>query len=279
VAVITVIATQWFGLDRSFRAEEKSASPGAVTTPAPLSTEESIRRFQLSDKRLRVELVAAEPQIQDPVAAQFDEDGRLWVVEMGDYPYGPKPGDPPQSKIKILDDRDGDGQFETATVFADGLLFVTELQPWKGGAIVTLAGEVAYFRDGDGDGRADQRETWFRGFAQENSQLRANHPRLGLDGWIYVSNGLRGGSAANVRRPDDPTVPLAGKDFRFHPVTFAGEAITGVGQFGLTFDDFGNRFICSNRNPLMHVVLEDRYIRRNPNYAPSAARHDVALAA
>ena len=261
-------------LPGSMIADEK---PPAIS--APRSIEESLKLFRLSDQRLRIEPVAAEPEVMDPVAAQFDEDGRLWVVEMGDYPHGPADGETPKSRIKILEDRDGDGRYETAAVFADKLLFVTELQPWKGGVIVTLAGEVVYLRDTDNDGKADQRETWYRGFAQENSQLRANHPRLGLDGWIYVSNGLRGGAVSNVRIPDAPAIPLAGKDFRFHPTTFACEAITGVGQFGLTFDDYGNRFICSNRNPLMHVVLEERYLQRNPKYAPPAARHDVAKAA
>ncbi|MGE0760362.1 MAG: PVC-type heme-binding CxxCH protein, partial [Pirellulaceae bacterium] len=235
-------------------------------------------QLRLADDRLQVELVAVEPQVIDPVAAQFDENGRLWVVEMRDYPHGPPAGKEPQSQIKILQDQDGDGRFESMQVFADHLLFVTELLPWKGGAIVTLAGEVVYMKDTDGDGRADQRETWYRGFAQENSQLRANHPRLGLDGWVYVSNGLRGGTVVDARRPDAPPVPLAGKDFRFHPRTFDYEAITGAGQFGLSFDDFGNRYICSNRNPLMHVVLEERYIQRNPLYAPPAARHDVGRA-
>lgn len=254
------------------------ASESANRADGPLSPEESLRAFQLSDERLRIELVAAEPEVIDPVAMQFDAAGRLWVVEMGDYPFGPAPGQPPKSRIKLLQDNDRDGRFESAQIFADQLLFVTELQPWQDGLIVTMAGEVAFLRDKDGDGRMDERETWYRGFAQENSQLRANHPRLGLDGWIYVSNGLRGGAVANPRQPDQPAVPLAGMDFRFHPRTQAFEAITGVGQFGLTFDDFGNRFICSNRNPLMHVVLEERFIDRNPRYAPPAARHDVGLA-
>ncbi|MGE3781002.1 MAG: hypothetical protein AB7F89_27685, partial [Pirellulaceae bacterium] len=134
----------------------------------PLSPDEALGQLRLADDRLQVELVAVEPQVIDPVAAQFDENGRLWVVEMRDYPHGPPAGKEPQSQIKILQDQDGDGRFESMQVFADHLLFVTELLPWKGGAIVTLAGEVVYMKDTDGDGRADQRETWYRGFAQEN---------------------------------------------------------------------------------------------------------------
>src|SRR5438067_712343 len=94
---------------------------------SPLSPEESLKHFQL-DPLLTIELVAAEPQVIDPVAMRFDEDGRLWVAEMRDYPLGPrvptKKSDgkrtekdaEPLSQIKILEDKDGDGRYETATV-------------------------------------------------------------------------------------------------------------------------------------------------------------------
>lgn len=244
---------------------------------SPLSPEDSLNHFKLLDG-LRMELVASEPQVIDPVAIRFDENGRMWVVEMRDYPHGPAEGEDPRSVIKTLEDRDGDGVFEHMQVFADKLLFVTGVQPWRGGVIVTMAGEVAYMKDTDGDGRSDVKETWYKGFAQENSQLRANHPQFGLDNHIYISNGLRGGSVVDVRKPDSKVVELNGKDFRFDPTSFEFEALTGVGQFGLTFDDYGNRFVCSNRNPLKHIVLEDRDIARNPSYAPPTAVHDVAAA-
>jgi len=253
------------------------AQEATAQVAGPLSPEDSLKHFKLLDG-LRMEIVASEPQVIDPVAVQFDENGRMWVVEMRDYPHGPAEGEEPRSVIKTLEDRDGDGVFEHVQVFADKLLFVTGVQPWRGGVIVTMAGEVAYMKDTDGDGRSDVRESWYKGFAQENSQLRANHPQFGLDNHIYISNGLRGGSVVDARQPDSKVVALNGKDFRFDPTSFEFEALTGVGQFGLTFDDFGNRFVCSNRNPLIHIVLEDRYIARNPAYAPPAAIHDVAAA-
>jgi putative membrane-bound dehydrogenase-like protein len=256
------------------------AQQDATEKPAfesPLTPDESLQHFKLLSG-LRMELVASEPEVIDPVAVRFDEFGRMWVVEMRDYPHGPAEGEEPRSMIKMLEDRDGDGRFEHVQVFADKLLFVTGVQPWRGGVIVTMAGEVAYMRDTDGDGKADERETWYTGFAQENSQLRANHPRFGLDNHIYISNGLRGGTVVDARKEDSQPVALNGKDFRFHPETFAYEALTGVGQFGLTFDDYGNRFVCSNRNPLIHIVLEDRYIARNASYAPPTVVHDVAKA-
>lgn len=242
----------------------------------PIEPAESLKHFRL-EEGLKIELVAAEPDVIDPVAVRFDEDGRMWVVEMRDYPHGPAEGEQPQSQIKILEDADGDGRFEKVTVFADHLLFVTGVQPWRGGAFVTLAGRVAYMKDTDGDGRADLDETWYTGFAQENTQLRANHPRLGIDGRIYIANGLRGGSVVDARKPGKP-LPISGMDFRFDPLTRSFEAVSGVGQFGLTFDAFGNRFTVSNRNPLKHIVLEDRYLKRNPHVAVPAVYHDVAAA-
>src|SRR5947209_7440265 len=104
------------------------ASPRAQ----PLSPEQARAAFKVP-AGLHVELVACEPQIESPVAMAFDEDGRLLVVEMLDYPNGPAPGKPPEGRIKLLEDRDGDGRYETATVFADKLLYANGLLPWKGG--------------------------------------------------------------------------------------------------------------------------------------------------
>src|SRR5262245_23029488 len=90
------------------------------TTPLPV--EKALAGFRV-DPGLRIEPAASEPQVESPVAMAFDEDGRMWVVEMLDYPNGPAPGRPPQGRVKVLEDRDGDGRFETARIFADKLLF------------------------------------------------------------------------------------------------------------------------------------------------------------
>ena len=274
--------------------------PQTPLPKGPLSPEESLKHFVLADSNLQIEIVAAEPEVIDPVAIQFDEHGRLWVVELSDYPNGPEPGKPPMSRIKLLEDKDGDGRFETAHIFADKLLFATGVQPWDGGVIVTLAGEVAYFKDTDGDHKADVRETWFTGFAQANPQLRANHPTFGPDGWIYVANGLRGGNVIGVKKdwrlgtparpsdksnseesgksaqpPEPQPVSLTGRDFKFDPLTGRYEAISGNGQFGMTFDAWGNRFVCDNRHPCRHVIFEEDFIKRCPHVAFPAVVHDV----
>jgi glucose/arabinose dehydrogenase len=144
-----------------------------TSPPLGPSPDDVLTSFQ-HDPAVRVELAAAEPVVVDPVALCFDEAGRLFVAEMGDYPVGP--GDDPQavSRIKLLSDTDGDGHYESAQVFADNLSFVTGLTPWQNGLVVTLAGEVCWLADTDGDGQADTRESWFQGFTEENTQLRAN---------------------------------------------------------------------------------------------------------
>ena len=151
-----------------------------------MAAQDSLQYLQLAPG-LRAELVASEPLVTDPVAVRFDAQGRMWVVEMRDYPHGPGEGEVPQCQLRVLTDEDGDGYFETSRIFADHLLFTTGIQPWKGGVIVTMAGQVAYFKDTTGDGRADLRETWYQGFVEDNSQLRANHPRFALDNHIYIA--------------------------------------------------------------------------------------------
>jgi putative membrane-bound dehydrogenase-like protein len=267
-------------------AVETSASDPAALGPSP---EDVLASFQ-HHAAVAVEIAAAEPAVRDPVAMCFDEAGRLFVAEMGDYPTGP--ADDPQavSRIVRLSDADGDGRYESRAVFADNLSFITGLTPWRGGLVVTLAGEICWLADTDGDDVVDTRERWFQGFTEDNTQLRANHPTLAPDGTFYVANGLRGGDvvAANPRwqaaSASEP-VSIRGRDFRFDawgaalaPDAAAYEAVSGNGQFGLSFDDFGTRFICSNRNPCVQIMLEEHDLRRNPAAAVEAAVHDVSPA-
>jgi len=253
------------------------------TTPLPPAV--ALKQFQTAPG-VRVELVATEPEVIDPVEIRFDERGRMWVVEMRGYPYGPPEGETPRSRIRVLEDRDGDGYFETARTFAQGLLLPTGLQPWGDGVIVTLAGRVVFLHDrqeaestnGNAKTRPDE-ELWFTGFVEQNEQLRANHPRLAPDARVYIANGLRGGAVVDHRGGEtSEPVEIRGHDVRFDPGGGGLEAISGPAQFGMTFDEFGRRYICSNRNPLMHVVLEGRPTSRNPFFALPSVLHDVAAA-
>jgi putative membrane-bound dehydrogenase-like protein len=253
---------------------QKGSGPGK-----PLSPQEAQKLFKL-DSGLRIELVACEPQIESPVAMAFDPDGRLWVVEMRDYPNGPAKGEKPMGRIRILEDKDGDGYFETSRIWADNLLFANGLLLWKDGAIVTKAPHIVHLRDTKGAGEADTIDILYEGFAAQNPQLRVSHPILGLDGCIYCANGLRGGKAvrSGPQSKEHVVVDLSGMDFKFDPVHLDKyEAITGPGQYGNAFDEWGNRFICDNRHHLRHVVMEQRYIKRNPYLAAPALVEDISV--
>ncbi|MCS7045281.1 MAG: HEAT repeat domain-containing protein [Gemmataceae bacterium] len=259
--------------------QPKQISGGPGT---PLSPVEARKLFKVAEG-LTIQLVAAEPQIESPVAMAFDPSGRLWVVEMRDYPNGPAKGQAPEGRIKVLDDTDGDGSSDL-----DGLLVANGLFLWKDGVIVTAAPHIAWLRDTDSDGKADTTEVLYEGFAAENPQLRVSNPVLGLDGFVYVANGLRGGRVRKAgarpspsRSKDAPgeVINLSGMDFRFHLLTGEHEAITGPGQFGNTFDDWGQRFVCDNRHHLRHIVLENSYIKRHPHLAAAALVNDPSVLA
>ena len=230
----------------------------------------------------KVQVIASEPLIADPVSARLDHKGRLWVVEMPDYPLGPDEGEVPSGRIKILKDRDQDGVFDQASIFADKLLFATGVQPYRDGAFVTMAGQIAFFRDHDGDDQSDESVVLFEGFAEQNQQLRANHPTLGPDGLIYVAGGLRGGSVkaidARYDRKAEP-VDLRDRDFCFDPEGGWWGSVPGKSQFGVSIDDFGRRLGCSNRNPAMMAVLTLDAVLRDPLLVGRDALHDVAYSA
>src|SRR5689334_4619217 len=226
---------------------------------SPLSPQQELATFHFADPNLTAELIAAEPDIVAPVAIAWDADGRLFVAEMTDYPSGPVSG-----RIRLLEDRDGDGRYERATVFAENIAFPNGVMPWNGGVLVTAAPDILFFKDNDGDGHADERRVLFTGFAEGNQQLRVNGLFWGLDNWIYGANGRSDG---DVRRADDPSnkkVSIRRRDFRFRPGTKQFEAISGHSQFGCAHDDWGNRFPVFNNIPIRHVVIEQRYLNHQP---------------
>ncbi len=238
------------------------ASAVAQTIP-----ERAAETFQL-EPGLRVELVAAEPLVVSPVALAFDELGRAYVAENRGYPTGPAAGEPPAGRIALLEDTNDDGQFDRRHEFATELTFPNGVLPWRGGLIVTCAPDILYLQDTDGDGRADERNVLLTGFSTAGStQLRVSHPTLGPDGWIYVTSGLTGGKISNPQQPQRPPVELKRTDLRFRPDTGEFEAADGGSQFGMTFDDGGQRFICYNRVQAQHVVTSAHYWRRNPRLA------------
>jgi putative membrane-bound dehydrogenase-like protein len=250
----------------------------------PREPAEALRSFTLQGG-FRLDLLAAEPLVMDPVAAAYDEDGRLYVVEMSDYPHveiaNDKPftenlGDPPIGRVRLLIDRDGDGVFDEGRIFADKLSWPTGIVAWKGGVFVAATPDVWYLKDTDGDHLADERRRVFTGFRKFNVQAVMNNLQWGLDHRIYGAGSSNGGTIRPVGQGEAAGVDVLRRDFRFDPATSRFEAISGGARFGNTFDDWGNRFLCDIRNPAQHVVLPARYLARNPVLPTPRALHDAA---
>ena len=248
-------------------ASRQPNAPGKVPPPADSSRlQRAMESFRI-EPGLRIELIAAEPLVVDPVALAFDENRRMYVVENRGYP-DPAEGGAPDTlgRIALLEDTDADGKYDRRHEFATGLTYPNGLLPWKGGVFVTCAPDIYYFKDTDNDGIADVRQVVLTGFSDSRTgQLRVSHPTLGLDGLVYVTCGLNNGKVHSPLHPERAAVEFSASDGRFDPETFEYEPTGGRSQFGLTFDAFGRRFGCSNRHPVLQVVLEPKYLRRNPH--------------
>ncbi len=146
-----------------------------------VDAEQALDSFQLTDG-YTIELVAAEPLVQDPVNIAFDAQGRLWVVEMGDYPEGENGG-----RVKTLIDSDGDGVFDQATVFLSDLPFPTGVLPWRDGVLISSAPDILFARDTNGDGKADDVRKALHRFSTR--QPPAPHQRLQLRPRSFIAFG------------------------------------------------------------------------------------------
>ncbi len=238
----------------------------------PLEPVAALKSFRLHEG-FRLQTVASEPVVTDPVGLVYDADGHIYAAEMRGYPY---PEKSPTGNVRRLEDRDGDGIFERSTIFVDGLSWPTSVLAHDGGVLIAVPPDILYARDTDGDGVADEKKVVFTGFGTQNVQALVNGLQWGLDGWIYGISGGNGGDIRNPARPDDKAVSVRGRDFRFQPDGSRFEATSGGGQFGHGFDDWGHRFTCNNSNHIRQILLPARYLERNPALAAPAVLTDIA---
>jgi putative membrane-bound dehydrogenase-like protein len=250
----------------------------------------------------RFDQVAAEPLVISPVALSFDENGRLYVVEMRDY----SERRPERlGRVRFLQDTDGDGRFDQSSVFAADLPWPTAVSCWAGGVFVGVTPDILYLKDTNGDGVADVREVVFTGFAADyepyatnklNVQAMLNSFNWSLDNRLHGATSFSGGrvhlvdspfvrrwlergglSAGAISNALASVVSLRGRDFSFEPRTLSLRAESGGGQHGLSFDNRGRKFVCSNSSHLQSLLYEDRYAARNSLFALPPALEDVAV--
>lgn len=281
---ITFLATLFWG--SQLAAEETSQPQTALeviessrggrhwvdqATAPPKSPAESMAEMEI-EPGYQVSLFAAEPLVKDPVAICFDAAGDMYAVEYSDYPIGPEEGGEPLSKIVMLEDTDGDGDADRRHVFADKLDFAHSMMAYDGGLLVGAKTQILHLRDTDGDHVADVRTVVFDGFTPAHPQMQIGNPRWGIDNAIYFNYG-----PGKVHRPaSDQILNLPRKDVRLDPKTMALQADSGMGQFGNTIDRWGNRFYCTNRNPIITTFLSPQISARNPFHVVEHAYYDVA---
>jgi putative membrane-bound dehydrogenase-like protein len=261
------------GVDRLAFADMLEPEAQTADFPPAKSPEASLADIS-TRPGMTVELVAAEPLVSDPIAIDWGPDGRLWVVEMRDYPEGLDGQGKPGGRVRVLQDQDGDGRYDRSSVFLDELPYPTAVKAWRNGILVLAAPHLIYAEDRDGDDQADVRETLFRGFGTGNPQHLANGLRWGLDNWLYLANGDSGGVVTSLK--SNQSVRIGGLDLRIRVDEGQLDALSGQTQYGRNRDDWGNWFGGNNSDPIWHYVLEDRYLRRNRTFVPIDVRKHIS---
>ncbi len=258
LVLLTAHATAQIGDVADKKGEvQRSLVPADKIPPAPaLTPEQALKTFTVAPG-YRLELAAAEPLVQEPVAIAFAPDGRLFVVEMRGYmpDLDGNGEDAPIGRISVLRDTDGDGRYDQSVVFADNLVLPRAIAFVGDGVLVGAPPELIFFRDTDGDGKADTREVVATDYGVRvdpkrphlaNPERAPNSLLWAFDNWIY--------SAAYTKK--------------FRRVNGAWEtgATSFRGQWGLTQDDAGRLYHGSNSDCLRVDVIFSDYLARNPNY-------------
>ncbi len=224
--------------------------PESPDNPVPFLTgEQEIAAFKLP-KGFHVQLVAAEPMVQHPVAIAFDPDGRLWVCEMRGYmPNAAGTGEnEPNGRISVLEDTNGDGKMDKSTVFLDGLVLPRAIGLARDGILVAVPPKLLFCRDTNRDGKCDEQTVVATDYGDgRQPEHQANGLMYGLDNWIYSVNHDR-------RYKNDGF----GK--------WIADVAPGAGQWGITQDNFGRLFYNTNSDYLRGDIVPSRYVVRNPHY-------------
>jgi putative membrane-bound dehydrogenase-like protein len=227
-----------------------------------------------------VEVVAAEPDLVNPVAMAIDERGRFWVTESLEYPRR-EPG-PGRDRVKILEDKDGDGTAETVSIFLEGLNIPSGVQVGHGGVWIANSPDILFVPDGDRDGVPDgPAQVVVTGFGRTDTHELPNSLTWGPDGWLYGLNGVFNHSHVKYT-PENPNYEKTGAEnhpgwkltcamFRIHPRTREFQVFCeGTSNpWGIAFNDEGDAFVSACViDHLWHLVETGYYHRQGGPYPP-----------
>jgi putative membrane-bound dehydrogenase-like protein len=240
----------------------QSKPPGPALSPA-----EAIARMTVP-KGFHVELVAAEPDIVNPVAMTFDEQGRIWITESFEYPRSE--AGPGRDRVKVLTDTDGDGRADKFTIFAEGLNIPSGIAVGAGGVWVANSPDILFLQDTDGDGRADRREVVVTGFGRDDTHELPNSLTWGPDGWLVGLNGVfNRGHIVHQGKEHRFTAAM----WRIHPRTRAFELFAeGTSNpWGIAWDSEGSALLSACViDHLWHLTQTGYYHRQAGAYPPFA---------
>lgn len=254
--------------------------PHSPATPA----EETIAQMHVPDG-FQVDVVAAEPDVHQPVAFAWDERGRLWVAEAYSYPTRRAPG-AGLDQLVIFSDQDGNGRFETRHVFAKGLNLVSGFEVGYGGVWVGAAPELLFIPDANQDDVPDgPPRVLLDGFGYQDTHECLNSFLWGPDGWLYGIQGVF--NFARIGKPGAPDTQrqeLRAGVWRYHPIrhTFEIFAHGGSNPWGLDYDEHGQLFMTHCRSYwgqgcTTHVIQGGQFWNQaNANYAPWIVAHPPA---
>jgi mono/diheme cytochrome c family protein/glucose/arabinose dehydrogenase len=234
----------------SIACKESGPLPETPDSPARTPEEES-RTFQL-ESGFEAQLVAAEPLVESPVIIQFDEDGRLWVVEMRGYmnDFEGSEEKQPVGSVAILEDTDGDGQMDKRTVYLDSLIMPRALGLFKNGALIAENNALWVTEDLDGDWRADTKILLDSTYAANGIPEHSDNGFVrNVDNWYY--------SAKSRLR------------YRLQPEGWIRDSTEFRGQWGISQDDHGRLIYNYNWSQLHGDLVPANYLSRNKNHKPS----------
>ncbi len=227
----------------------------------PQSPEESLARIKVPDG-FHVELFAAEPHLHQPIAFDFDDRGRLWVVECFSHPQWQEQG---QDRVVILEDADHDGSFDKRTVFWAEGRYLSGIAVADQGVYLCNTPELIFLPDRDGDDVPDASPTvLLDGWTKQNPHNVINNLVFGPDGWLYGCIGQD--APSNVGRPDGGRQMMTRGIWRYHPFDKSFEVVAQgtVNPWGLDFDATGEAFFTNCVLPHLWHLVRGAYYERRP---------------